>query len=148
MAILTISNYYANAMLNQAFRNTAFTRPTTVYLALYTTDPTRADTGTEVTGGGYARRPITFGAPADETVQIYNPNTGATMILTFRGIKNSAEIVYPIATSPQGTITHMGIRDAATGGNLFYFGPLDNPRSVSINDVVRFPVGYLLAGMA
>ncbi|REK68007.1 MAG: hypothetical protein C6P35_03290 [Cohnella sp.] len=121
---LAVSNYLANALLNQVFRNTAYTRPTTVYVALYTSNPTAADTGTEVSGGGYARQAVTFGAP--------------TSVNGKQTISNSAVITFPTATAPWGTITHVGIRDAATGGNLLYYGAVDNPRSILANDIFKF----------
>jgi len=60
-----MSNYLENALINATLRNTSYTSPATVYLALYTSDPTDADTGTEVTGNAYVRQSITFGAPSN-----------------------------------------------------------------------------------
>ncbi|UPK45773.1 phage tail fiber protein [Paenibacillus pabuli] len=124
---MNMSNYLANALLNQVFRNTAWTRPTTIYVALYTTNPTAADTGQEVSGGGYTRLPIVFGPPAIEGGK---PT-----------IKNIADIAFAIATASWGTVSHIGTRDAATGGNLLYFGPLDSPRSILANDVFKLLTG-------
>lgn len=53
------SNYLEDALLNHVLRNTAYTPPTTVYAALYLSDPTDEDKGQEVKGGGYARAAIT-----------------------------------------------------------------------------------------
>lgn len=117
---MNVSNYLAVALLNQVFRNQAYTRPATVYLALYTTNPTAADTGTEVSGGAYARQPITFGAPVVDSGK--------------QTIKNSAQIQFPVATADWGTITHVGIRDALTGGNLLYHGPWSAPRTILTGD--------------
>lgn len=112
-----ISNYLRNALINATLRNTAYTAPTTVYAALYTSDPTVSDTGTEVTGGAYARQPITFTAPT----------TGST--------SNTANVQFPQATANWGTITHVGIRDALTGGNLLYFAPLTTQRNILSGDI-------------
>ena len=60
------SNYLENALINAVLRNTSYTSPTTVYVSLYTTDPTDADSGTEVSGGLYARTAVTFGAPSND----------------------------------------------------------------------------------
>jgi hypothetical protein len=60
-----MSNYLENALINGTLRGTTYTAPTTTYLALYTSDPTDADTGTEITGGSYARQAITMGAPSN-----------------------------------------------------------------------------------
>jgi DMSO/TMAO reductase YedYZ molybdopterin-dependent catalytic subunit len=136
---LAVSNYLADAWLNQTFRNVAWTRPSTVYIALYTSNPTAADTGTEVTGGAYVRRAITFGAPAVENVQIYHPVTGVQVTVPKRTIRSNAEVAFPTATADWGTITHVGIRDAATGGNLLFYGAVDNPRTLQVNDLLKFP---------
>jgi len=102
-------------------------------LALFTSNPTKANTGTEVTGGGYARRPIAFAAAAIE---------GGMMT-----IKNPAEIQFAVATADQGLVTHFGIFDAASGGNLLAFEALP-PRTIQANDrfigeqnkfIIRFP---------
>lgn len=113
-----MSNYLENAFLNHVLRNQSMTSPTTVYLALYTSDPTDADTGTEVSGGGYARQVITFGAPSN----------GVT--------SNSATVLFPVATANWGTITHFGIRDASTGGNLLFYGQFDTAKTIQTGDQV------------
>lgn len=58
----SFSDYLENKVLDHVYRNVAYTAPTGTYLALYTVAPTDAGGGTEVTGGGYARQAITFGA--------------------------------------------------------------------------------------
>lgn len=125
-----MSNYLENALINVTLRNTAYTAPTTVYLALYTTDPTDADTGTEVSGGSYARQSITFGAPSN-------------------GVStNSAAIEFPQATGSWGTITHVGIRDALTTGNLLYHTPLDASKTIASGDIFKVAIGSLSVTLA
>lgn len=119
------SNYLENAVINHVLRNTALSSPTTVYMALYTSDPGEADSGTEVSGGSYARVAVTFGAPTD----------GAT--------SNSVEVQFPQATASWGTVTHFGIRDAATAGNLLYSAALDSSNLIETNDVAKFAVGAI-----
>jgi len=120
-----ISNYLENALINATLRNTAYTSPTTVYVALYTTDPTDADTGTEVSGNAYARQSVTFSAPSN----------GAT--------SNSAAVEFPQATGSWGTVAYMGIRDASSGGNLLYHTPLDASKTIATGDVFRIAIGSL-----
>ncbi|OMD20539.1 hypothetical protein BJP51_32320, partial [Paenibacillus odorifer] len=103
---MQISNYLSAALLNAALRNTAFTGPATVYIALYKSDPTAADTGTEVSGGSYARQAVTFGAP--------------TLVSGQQTVANTAEVVFPVATADWGLVTHIGLRTAATGGSLLW----------------------------
>ncbi|WP_314587927.1 hypothetical protein [Paenibacillus terrigena] len=121
---MNISNWLSAAMLNAALRNTTFTPPSTIYLALYTSDPTAADTGTEVSGGAYKRLPIVFSAPALE-----NGN---------QTVKNTTDVEFPIATSDWGQITHVGLRTALTGGNLLWSKAIDNPRTIQSGDKPKF----------
>ena len=125
-----MSNYLENALVNAVLRNTAYTSPTTVYLALYTTDPTDADTGTEVSGNAYARQSITFGAPSN----------GVTT--------NSVAIEFPQATGSWGTVAYVGIRDASTAGNLLFHTPLDASKTIATGDVFRVAAGSLSVTLA
>lgn len=125
-----MSNFLENALVNATLRNTAYTSPTTVYLALYTTDPTDADIGTEVSGTSYARQSITFGAPSNGTST------------------NSAAIEFPQAGGSWGTVTHIGIRDALTTGNLLYHTPLDASKTIATGDVFRVASGSLSVTLA
>lgn len=120
-----MSNYLENALINATLRNTSYTTPATVYLALYTDDPTDADTGTEVTGNGYARQSITFGSPSN----------GAS--------SNTAAIEFPQATGSWGTVSYVGIRDASTSGNLLYHTALDASKTIATGDVFRVAIGSL-----
>jgi hypothetical protein len=120
-----MSNYLENALINATLRNTSYTTPTTVYLALYTDDPTDADTGTEVTGNGYARQSITFGSPSNGVSS------------------NTAAIEFPQATGSWGTVSYVGIRDASTSGNLLYHTALDASKTIATGDVFRVAIGSL-----
>lgn len=120
-----ISNYLENALINVTLRATSYTAPTTVYVALYTTDPTDADTGTEVTGGSYARTAVTFAAPSN----------GVSL--------NSADVTFPTATASFGTVTHIGLRDALTAGNLLYHTPLDVSKTIATGDIFKITTGNL-----
>jgi len=125
-----MSNFLENALINATLRNTAYTSPAAVYLALYTTDPTDADAGAEVVGNGYERQAITFGAPSD-------------------GVStNSAVIEFPQATGSWGTIAYIGIRDASTAGNLLFHSPLDISKIIATGDVFRVAIGSLSVALA
>jgi hypothetical protein len=120
-----MSNHLENALINAVLRNTSYTSPTTTYLALYTSDPTDADTGTEITGGSYVRQAITFGAPANGTST------------------NSAAVEFPQATADWGVITYVGIRDAVTSGNLLFHTALDASKTINNGDVFKITAGNL-----
>lgn len=120
-----MSNYLENALINATLRNTTFTSPSTVYVGLFTADPTDAGSGAEVSGGSYARQSAAFGAPSN----------GASL--------NSAALEFPQATAPFGTITHFGILDSLTGGNLLYHGALTASKVIDTGDVFKFATGSI-----
>lgn len=120
-----LSNYLENALFNAVLRNTAYTSPVTVYLALYTSDPTDADAGAEVSGGSYARVSAAFTAPSN----------GAG--------DNSAQLNFATPSADWGTVTHWGIRDASTSGNLLLYGAMAASRTIKTNDTVKVNVGDL-----
>jgi hypothetical protein len=125
-----MSNYLENALINVTLRATAYTAPTTVYVALFTTDPTDAGSGTEVTGGAYARTAVTFAAPSN----------GVTT--------NSADVTFPTCTLAWGIVTHIGIYDALTSGNLLYHTPLDASKTVDTADIFKISSGSLSVTLA
>lgn len=122
---MNLSNYLRNALISGTVRGVTFTAPSTVYIALYTSDPTVNDVGTEVSGGSYARVAATFSVPSGGASQ------------------NSALISFPQATLNWGTITHIGIRDASSGGNLLWFGALSAARIVNNGGIFQIQAGAL-----
>jgi hypothetical protein len=125
-----MSNYLENALINATLRNTSYTSPTTVYVGLYTSDPTDANTGTEVSGGSYARTAVTFGAPSNGT----STNSGA--------------VEFPQATGSWGTVGWIGILDAATSGNLMYHTALDVSKTISTGDIFKIAIGSLSVNLS
>jgi hypothetical protein len=125
-----MSNYLENALINATLRNTTFTSPATVYVALFTTDPTDAGTGTQVSGGSYARQSATFAAPSN----------GAST--------TSADITFPTATGDWGTVSYFGIYDASTSGNLLYHGALNNSKTIQTGDILKIEAGNLTVTLA
>lgn len=125
-----MSNYLENALINATLRNTAYTSPTTVYVGLFTSDPTDAGSGTEVSGGSYARTAVTFGAPSNGTST------------------NSAAVEFPQATGNWGTITHIGILDASSSGNLLYHTALDSSKTIETGDIFKIAIGSLSVTLA
>ena len=124
------SNFLENALINAVLRNTTYTSPATVYVSLYTTDPTDADTGTEVSGGSYARTAVTMGAPSN-------------------GVStNSADVTFPTATASWGTVSHIGIHDASTSGNLLFHTPLDTSKTIDSGDIFKITTGNLSVTLA
>jgi hypothetical protein len=109
---MNASNWLEEAVLNHFFRNTSVSATAQAYIALYKTNPGEADNGAEVSGGSYARQPITFGSP--------------TQVSGVGTITNAAAIAFPKATTDwtasNESIGYWGIRTAANGGQLLAYG--------------------------
>ncbi len=115
-----LSDWSENALLDWLMGGSAPTRPTNRYVGLFTAAPTDAGGGTEVSGGGYARQAITCGAAA----------SGAT--------SNNAAITFTASGAAFGTVSHIGIFDASTAGNLLWWGPLTVSKAVGDGDSLVF----------
>ena len=120
-----MSNFLENALINATLRNTTYTSPATVYVSLWTSDPTDAGSGTEVSGGSYARTAVTFGSPSN----------GVTT--------NNADVTFPTATASWGVVGWIGINDAVTSGNLLYHSPLDTSKVIDSGDIFKIITGNL-----
>lgn len=118
--------YLSTTFLDFLLRGVSFASPLSIYVALFTTSPTVAGGGVEVSGGGYVRQGCTW-AP---TVN------GATT--------NTSPVIFPVATANWGTVVAFGLYDAGLGGNLLYFAPLNASRTVQINDQIQYPAGQLV----
>jgi hypothetical protein len=126
-----MTTYLENKLLAHSLGQAAFTMPATVYVGLFTADPTAAGTQTsEVTGGSYARQAVTVNAPTN----------GSTA--------NSAQIQFPQATAAWGTVAYIGIMDASTGGNMLWQGALATPQTVNNSDTFQFTAGSLTVSIS
>ena len=122
---MATSNYLENILVDAVLRDVDYVSPASVWLALFTDDPTDAGSGTEVATASYGRVQITFIAPTDGTTS------------------NSAELAFAQATESWGTITHIGVYDAETVGNLLYHGVLSASKAIDINDTFKVALGDL-----
>jgi hypothetical protein len=124
------TDYLENALLNHVLRNTAYTPAATMYIALFTAAPNDAytsgvPTGTEVSGNNYARVSCAFDAAA----------SGATA--------NTSDLTFNTPSGSWGTVTHFGIFDASTVGNLLYWNSLTQSEAVASGNVVKILAGAL-----
>ena len=127
-----MSNYLENAMLNATLNNTAFTTVATPYISLHTADPTDDGSGAEVSGGSYARTSASF----------------ATAAGTSGSIATDADVTFPTATANWGTVTHIGIWDASSSGNLLYHTALDSSKTIDSGDIFKITSGNLTVTLA
>lgn len=121
---MSFSDYLETKVLDHVFANTAYTAPSTLYVALFTAAPSDSGGGTEVSGGSYARQTIAFTTSGDTT-------------------SNNAAIEFPTATANYGTVTHVGVYDASSAGNLMAWAALTSSKTIETGDVFRIPSGDL-----
>lgn len=132
---MSFTNFLEQKVLEHTFRNVAYTSPSATYVGLFTSTPTDASAGTEVSGGDYARQAVTFTFVAGDPSYV----------------KNSGNITFPTATASWGTITYAGIFDALTTGNFLAWAQLTlssdfttaNSKLINIGDIFRISADNL-----
>ncbi len=123
-----LSDYGEALVLNCLLRATNITAPVTVYIALFTSDPTDANiTANEVSDSGYARQSCAFNAP--HATEGYSANT--------------SDVEFPAVVDGTITVGYVGIYDALTGGNLLYSQAVGSAKTLEVNDVAAFGAGGL-----
>lgn len=130
------SDYLEAQLINTTLRGATYTGGS-VYVALFTANPTDAGTGAELNDSGYIRqRAHTTVASDGFTV----PANGSS--------SNTKNIIFPAIVDAQKTITHWGIFDAQSGGNLLYHSSMLNPKTLDPTDVLSFPIGSLIVTLS
>lgn len=124
------TDFLENKVLQHFLKGTVYTQPTGLWIALYTASPGESGAGTEVSGGGYARQPVTF-------------------TVTGNVATNTGEVNFGQATANWGTVTHWAIVDAVTAGNRLWYGATENAGGVNTGfavnngDTFRFPASSI-----
>ena len=120
-----MSDYLENEILDHILGTGAYTMPTTVYVGLSTGSFADDNSGTELSGSGYARVSASFGAAASGTAS------------------NDAAVEFPAATGSWGVVSHFGVFDASTSGNLLIHGAFSASKTITTGDILRISVGDL-----
>lgn len=132
-----LSDYLEAELLDHIF-NAAFTTTAgDTFVGLFTTATADDGSGTEVSGGSYARKEV-------------NPNGGASPTWDLAAVDapgytvdNADDIVFVTATGDWTTVTHVGIFDAVTAGNMLVHGALTASKAVGSGDTFQFDAGDL-----
>jgi hypothetical protein len=122
-----LSDYAEKLLLDYSMTTGSVTRPTAWYVALYTVAPSDSGGGTEVTGGGYARKTVTFAAATS--------GAGTT--------SNSGDVSWTASGAAFGTVVAIGIHDAVTGGNLLWHGNMTASKTIADGDTLEFSAGNI-----
>lgn len=125
------SDYLENKLLDHSLATTSYTAPSGVYVSLHTGSPGDANDGAnEISGGSYARQAATFGSASSGSAS------------------TSATITFPAATASWGTISHIGIYDASTSGNLLFHGAVTTSKAIESGDTFQISSGNLTISLA
>jgi len=120
-----MSDYLENEILDHILRNAAYTPASTVYIGLSTGSFNDDNSGTELSGNGYTRKAIAFDAASG----------GAT--------DNTSAVDFDAATGSWGSVSHFGLFDASSSGNLLIHGAFSAAKTVASGDILRIAAGEL-----
>jgi hypothetical protein len=123
---MSFANFLETEILDHVFGGNAYTAPGTLYLSLHTANPDEDASGAEVSTSGtaYVRQSVAF------TV---SGNTATS----------SGAVEFPAATASFGTVTHVGVWDAESSGNMMAYAALTSSKVIDTGDVFRVPAGDL-----
>lgn len=138
---MAMSKYLANKLIDHIFRTASFSKPTNLYWALFTTDPTITGSGTEVSGGSYARVQLD---PLDTNYTATQGGTSGASSGTPSKTTNAVAVTFAAPTADWGTVGWWGLFDAPSGGNLLLEGALLSTQTVRNGDTApSFPIGSI-----
>lgn len=121
-----MSDYLEGAFLDHFTGTTSTAAPSAIYLGLSTGSMGDDDSGTELSGNGYARQAITFASAASGS------------------ISSNAAVEFPAATgSSWGSISHWAIYDAASSGNQLFHGSFATAKTIAVGDILKVASGDL-----
>lgn len=130
------SNYLENKVLDHVLKNTAYTQPASLYLALFTSNPAdQLEQGTltfevSTSGTAYTRKAVTFAAASN--------GAAAT----------NATVTFDAATASWGTIGFVAVMDQATGGNVLFWGAVTTSKTIDTGDTFQVTSGNLTISLA
>jgi hypothetical protein len=135
------SNYLENKVLDHVLRNTAYTQPSGLWLALFNNTSGNAAANleagtltdeTSTSGTAYSRKTVAFAAASS--------GTAAT----------SATVTFDAATASFGTITHVAVVDSATAGagNVLFWGAVTTSKTIDTGDTFQVTSGNLTISLA
>lgn len=137
-----MSDYLENKLIDHCFRARSFTAPAVLAVALFTAAPSDSGGGTEVTGGSYARASLNQSDSNWESTQ--GTTTAVASSGTGGATQNGAAITFPTPSANWGVVTHFGIFDATTSGNLLFWGALTASKTINNGDPApSFAIGAL-----
>ena len=130
------SNNFSNKILDHIFGSTSYSQAATVYIGLWAASSLSAtstgSTAGEVSGGAYARVAVT------NNTTNWTPTNSSS-----QQKQNGTAINFPTPTANWGTVGQVAILDAASAGNILYWGDLSSSQTINSGNTVSFAVNAL-----
>lgn len=126
---MSASNYLELKLLDHVLGSTSYSQPSAIYVALSTGSFADDNSGTELSGSGYSRKLITFGTASSGSIA-----------------SNSA-VEFDTATGSWGSVSHFGLFDASSGGNLLYHGAFSASKTIETGDILKIASGSLTVSL-
>tara|TARA_B100000900_G_C20496086_1_gene681668 strand:+ start:562 stop:948 length:387 start_codon:yes stop_codon:yes gene_type:complete len=120
-----MSDYLELKFLDHFTGTASTSAPSAVYLGLSTASLNDDNSGTELSGSGYTRKAITFASASSGS------------------IANNSAVEFPTATGSWGTVSHFGIYDASSSGNLLFHGAFSASKAIASGDILKVASGSL-----
>lgn len=130
MADISKTHYWEKKVLD-LLSGTSISPPAHTYLALYTISPDDNSTGTEVSGGSYARVEVTWDAAVDN-----GASEGSYKL-------SNNDVIFATASADWGTIVAAALLDNSSGGNMLYWAGFTMSFTYLNGDQRHFPVGFI-----
>lgn len=124
-----MTDYLRNKILDHVLNGVSYATPASLWLGLFTTETTPDGSGNEVSGGSYAREQMTFTS------------------ISFGSATNAADIFFPTATAPWYSIPYFGVFDAASGGNMLFYGKFNNAAFINTGNVYFIPTNSFIISL-
>ena len=137
-----MTDYLENKLLDWLIRGQTMTQLTNVYVSLHTGACSDSSTGTEVTGGSYAR--VTVAAAMAQWAGTQSAGSTTTSTGTGGTTSNNGAVTFPAPTANWGVVTHFGLFDASTSGNQLLCAALTTQKTINNGDAApSFAAGTL-----
>jgi len=142
------SNYLENKVLDHVLKNTSYSQPAGLYLALFKNTSGNAAANLEAgtltdeistSGTAYARKNINV-----------NGSSGAFNAASSGSTSNTQTVTFDPATDSWGTITHVAVMDGATAGagNVLFWGAVTTSKQIDSGDTFQVSSGNLTISLA
>lgn len=121
---MAFTSYTDNKLIDHLLGSATYTKPSSLFVALYVGDPASGGTEVSTSGSAYSRQSAAF-------------------TISGGAASNTSQLQWSAATSSWGTITHIAVFDASTAGNRLVDAQLSASKTIASGDVLQIPASQL-----